>query len=59
MMYVKLMKNFHLACWNKLLPVRLELMSSCTSRLMYVELMKNFHLADSSELLTVRLLSDS
>ena len=66
MMYVEFMKNFHLACSNKLMAVRLicGLLSPKTFDpyfldMMYVEFMKNFFLADSSELLGVRLISAS
>ena len=50
MMYVEFMKDFHLACWNKLMavdsfrPSDPKAFDSHLLDMMYVEFMKNFHL---------------
>ena len=51
MMYLELMKNFHLALLSP------KTFDSYFLDMMYVELVKNFHLADSGELMVVRLIS--
>ena len=63
MMYVEFMQNFHLACWNKLMAVRLISAFWAQKHLiptfldmMYVVFLKNFLLDDSSELLAVTLI---
>ena len=63
MIYVEFMKNFNLACWNKLMAAGLISAFSAQKRLifyfldmMHVVFMKNFLLTDSSELLTVWLI---
>ena len=52
MMYALFMKIFHLACWDKLMTVRLisafwaqKHLIPTFLEMMYVEFMKNFHLA--------------
>ena len=64
MMYAELMKNFHLACWNKLMAVRLisafsaqKAFDSYFLDMMYVVFMKNFHLVCWNKLISVRLIS--
>ena len=66
MMYIEFMKNFALVDSNKLVAVRLILVSCAQKRLIpsflqifCVEFMKNFLQADSSELMAVRLISAS
>ena len=62
-MYVEFMRNFHLACWNKLMAVGLISAFWAQKRLirysldmMYVVFMKNFHLAWWNKLMAVTLI---
>ena len=63
MMYVEFMKNFHLACWKKLIAVRLISAFWAQKRLIpsfytgsEVEFMKIFHLPCWNKLMAVRLI---
>ena len=63
MMFALFMENFHLACWNKLMAVRLisvfwaqKTFDFYFLDMMYVVFLKNFLLDDSSELLAVTLI---